>query len=136
MKELKSMCDKQLKEIEGTFEVVNKIYFIAAIKDHIETFASQWMTKVSNPLTCTQHTCCMFLRVPVIDGHTECVSVRFSRQPPPSPQQELEETLQMEEKKLCDNFKDLFEPIPHIDELPTDFLAEIKLKDPKITVKN
>ncbi|KAF9528047.1 hypothetical protein CPB83DRAFT_767387 [Crepidotus variabilis] len=26
-------------------------------------------------------------RVPVIDGHTECVSVRFHRRPPPSPQQ-------------------------------------------------
>ncbi|KAH7926801.1 aspartate-semialdehyde dehydrogenase [Leucogyrophana mollusca] len=26
-------------------------------------------------------------RVPVIDGHTMCVSVRFSRRPPPSPQQ-------------------------------------------------
>ena len=26
-------------------------------------------------------------RVPVIDGHTECVSVRFSKRPPPSPQQ-------------------------------------------------
>ncbi|KAF8625019.1 hypothetical protein AX15_005590 [Amanita polypyramis BW_CC] len=26
-------------------------------------------------------------RVPVIDGHTECVSVRFERRPPPSPQQ-------------------------------------------------
>ncbi|KIL60968.1 hypothetical protein M378DRAFT_130168 [Amanita muscaria Koide BX008] len=26
-------------------------------------------------------------RVPVIDGHTECVSVRFTRRPPPSPQQ-------------------------------------------------
>lgn len=26
-------------------------------------------------------------RVPVIDGHTECVSIRFSRRPPPSPQQ-------------------------------------------------
>ena len=26
-------------------------------------------------------------RVPVIDGHTECVSVRFWRRPPPSPQQ-------------------------------------------------
>jgi len=31
-------------------------------------------------------------RVPVIDGHTECVSVRFSRRPPPSPQQ-VRETL-------------------------------------------
>lgn len=26
-------------------------------------------------------------RVPVIDGHTSCVSVRFARRPPPSPQQ-------------------------------------------------
>lgn len=26
-------------------------------------------------------------RVPVIDGHTECVSVRFAKRPPPSPQQ-------------------------------------------------
>jgi aspartate-semialdehyde dehydrogenase len=26
-------------------------------------------------------------RVPVIDGHTECVAVRFARRPPPSPQQ-------------------------------------------------
>ena len=26
-------------------------------------------------------------RVPVVDGHTECVSVRFARRPPPSPQQ-------------------------------------------------
>ncbi|KAG6836489.1 hypothetical protein H0H93_007588 [Arthromyces matolae] len=26
-------------------------------------------------------------RVPVIDGHTACVSIRFSRRPPPSPQQ-------------------------------------------------
>lgn len=26
-------------------------------------------------------------RVPVIDGHTECVSVQFARRPPPSPQQ-------------------------------------------------
>lgn len=26
-------------------------------------------------------------RVPVMDGHTECVSLRFARRPPPSPQQ-------------------------------------------------
>ncbi|KII94722.1 hypothetical protein PLICRDRAFT_99222 [Plicaturopsis crispa FD-325 SS-3] len=26
-------------------------------------------------------------RVPVIDGHTECISIRFARRPPPSPQQ-------------------------------------------------
>ncbi|EKM59903.1 uncharacterized protein PHACADRAFT_250699 [Phanerochaete carnosa HHB-10118-sp] len=32
-------------------------------------------------------------RVPVIEGHTECVSVRFTRRPPPSPQQ-VREALQ------------------------------------------
>ena len=32
-------------------------------------------------------------RVPVIEGHTECVSVRFARRPPPSPQQ-VREALQ------------------------------------------
>jgi hypothetical protein len=40
-----------------------------------------------------------------------------------------------EEQKLCEEYKDLSEPIPHVDELPTDFLAEIKLKDPNKTVK-
>jgi aspartate-semialdehyde dehydrogenase len=32
-------------------------------------------------------------RVPVIDGHTACLSIRFSRRPPPSPQQ-VREALQ------------------------------------------
>lgn len=32
-------------------------------------------------------------RVPVVEGHTECVSVRFARRPPPSPQQ-VREALQ------------------------------------------
>lgn len=32
-------------------------------------------------------------RVPVLEGHTECVSVRFARRPPPSPQQ-VREALQ------------------------------------------
>ncbi|CCM05534.1 uncharacterized protein FIBRA_07760 [Fibroporia radiculosa] len=32
-------------------------------------------------------------RVPVIEGHTECVSVRFARRPPPSPQQVREALL-------------------------------------------
>ncbi|KAF9783001.1 aspartate-semialdehyde dehydrogenase [Thelephora terrestris] len=32
-------------------------------------------------------------RVPVVDGHMECVSVRFSRRPPPSPQQVREALL-------------------------------------------
>jgi len=32
-------------------------------------------------------------RVPVVEGHTECVSVRFARRPPPSPQQVREALL-------------------------------------------
>lgn len=39
---------------------------------------------ISVSATCT--------RVPVIDGHTECVSVKFAKQPPPSPAQ-VEEAL-------------------------------------------
>ena len=37
---------------------------------------------------------------------------------------------------MQEEFKDLSEPIPHVDDLPTDFMAEIKLKDPNMTVKN
>jgi hypothetical protein len=48
----------------------------------------------------------------------------------------LEETLSNEEKKIQEEFKNLFEPIPHVDDLPTDFMVEIKLKDPNMTVKN
>ena len=48
----------------------------------------------------------------------------------------LQKTLQKEDIKLREEFKDLFEPIPHVDELPTDFVAEIKLKDPGLNVKN
>jgi hypothetical protein len=40
-----------------------------------------------------------------------------------------EETLWKEEQKLCEEYKCLFEPIPHVDELSTDILAEITLKD-------
>jgi hypothetical protein len=48
----------------------------------------------------------------------------------------LTETLQKEEIKLHKDFKDIFQPIPHIDKLPTNFMAEIKLLDPKKMVKN
>ena len=37
-------------------------------------------------------------------------------------------------KSLSDEFKDLFEPIPHTSRLPTDIYAEIKLKDPAKTI--
>jgi Reverse transcriptase (RNA-dependent DNA polymerase) len=44
--------------------------------------------------------------------------------------------LSNEEKKIQEEFKDLFKPIPYVDDLPTDFMVEIKLKDPNMTVKN
>jgi len=37
--------------------------------------------------------------------------------------------------ELIDEFKDVFSPIPHIDELPTDVYCRIKLKDAYQTVK-
>ena len=40
------------------------------------------------------------------------------------------------EKCLMDQFKTVFEPIPHYDELPKDILAEIKLIDPSKTIKS
>jgi hypothetical protein len=48
----------------------------------------------------------------------------------------LQETLHTEEKRIRLEFKYLFEPIPHVDELPLDFMAKIKLKDPTLKVKN
>jgi hypothetical protein len=48
----------------------------------------------------------------------------------------LQDSLQKEENKLRMEFGDLFQPIPYVDELPTDFMAEIKLKDPNLNVKN
>jgi hypothetical protein len=46
----------------------------------------------------------------------------------------LQDSLQKEEGNL--RLKYLFQPIPHVDKLPTDFMAEIKLKDPNLNVKN
>ena len=47
----------------------------------------------------------------------------------------FEDSLRREDTKLREEFKDLFKPIPHVNDLPTDFVAEIKLKDPGINVK-
>ena len=47
----------------------------------------------------------------------------------------LLDTLRTEEKKLKEDFHDLFKPIPHVNRLPTDCLAEIHLKDPTLRVK-
>jgi len=39
------------------------------------------------------------------------------------------------EKKIKSEFKGIFEPIPHIDELPTNIVAEIHLKEAEKTIK-
>lgn len=33
----------------------------------------------------------------------------------------LQDSLLTKESKLCQEFKDLFDPIPHMDDLPSDF---------------
>jgi hypothetical protein len=38
--------------------------------------------------------------------------------------------------KLVDDFKDIFQPIPHVDMLPNDVLCEIKVKDASRTIKS
>jgi len=38
-------------------------------------------------------------------------------------------------KKIKSEFKGIFEPIPHIDELPTNIVAEIRLKEAEKTIK-
>src|SRR6202522_3846523 len=47
----------------------------------------------------------------------------------------LEASLRKEEAEIREDFRDLFEPIPHVNRLPTDCLAEIHLKDPTLRVK-
>ena len=47
----------------------------------------------------------------------------------------LQATLKKEESHIREDFQDLFEPIPHVNRLPTDCLAEIHLKDPTLRVK-
>ncbi|EDR02067.1 reverse transcriptase-RNase H-integrase [Laccaria bicolor S238N-H82] len=46
-----------------------------------------------------------------------------------------EEALQKREKGIKSEFKEIFEPIPHIDELPTGIVAEIHLKNAEKTIK-
>jgi hypothetical protein len=47
----------------------------------------------------------------------------------------LEDSLRKEEASIMEEFHDLFEPIPHVNRLPTDCLAEIHLKDPTLLCK-
>ena len=46
-----------------------------------------------------------------------------------------EDTLRKREKRIKSKFKEIFEPIPHIDELPTNIVAEIHLKNAEKTIK-
>jgi hypothetical protein len=42
----------------------------------------------------------------------------------------------LKEQKLKEEYSSMFEPIPHIDLLPTDVLAEIHIKDPSKMICN
>src|SRR5271155_294309 len=46
------------------------------------------------------------------------------------------ELLLRKDAQLRADFHEIFEPIPHIDELPTEVFAEIHIKDPNKTVHN
>lgn len=46
-----------------------------------------------------------------------------------------DEIFKRKEEKLKDEFKAIFGPVPHFNELPTDVEARIKLKDPDKTIK-
>ena len=48
----------------------------------------------------------------------------------------FEEELQSREAKLQERFARIFEPPPHVDELPHEPVARIKLKDPQHSVKS
>ncbi|GAA6033992.1 hypothetical protein JCM8097_000638 [Rhodosporidiobolus ruineniae] len=65
------------KEEEKIEWELNKI--LGGISDDLESFEMH----AKHPMKVSAH--CN--RVPVIDGHLECVSLRFQRRPPPSPQQ-------------------------------------------------
>jgi hypothetical protein len=47
-----------------------------------------------------------------------------------------DEICKRKQEKLMKEFHAVFEPIPHYEKLPTDVLAEIKLIDPKKTIKS
>lgn len=47
-----------------------------------------------------------------------------------------QEQLNKQEKILKTNYKAIFEPIPHADELPWDKVAEIHVKNAKKTIKS
>ena len=46
------------------------------------------------------------------------------------------EILNHKENKIKEEFKQIFEPIPHLDHLPDEVVARIKLIDPNKTIKN
>jgi hypothetical protein len=47
----------------------------------------------------------------------------------------LQDLLRKEEASIREDFRDSFKPIPHVNRLPTNCLAEIHLKDPTLRVK-
>jgi aspartate-semialdehyde dehydrogenase len=69
----------------------NVVPFISGEEDKLETEASKILGGVNNDLTGfvdqPMKISAACNRVPVLDGHTACVSLRFQRRPPPSAEQ-------------------------------------------------
>ena len=70
----------------------NVVPFISGEEDKLETEAQKILGSVNNDATAFQEQSSLKIsaacnRVPVLDGHTACVSLRFSKRPPPSAEQ-------------------------------------------------
>jgi aspartate-semialdehyde dehydrogenase len=77
--------DNVVPYISGEEEKIEweTLKILGGIQDGAEAGQKEFDMHASHPLRISAS--CN--RVPVIDGHTECVSIRFARRPPPSPQQ-------------------------------------------------
>ena len=70
----------------------NVVPFISGEEDKLETEAQKILGSVSHDATSFQNQSALKIsaacnRVPVLDGHTACVSLRFAKRPPPSAEQ-------------------------------------------------
>jgi len=85
--ELKEICRQRVKDRKLTFEPVNDVDVVAAIRDTIENIA-------------------------------------------------LKEQLKSLGDNVKKDFREVFEQIPHFEDLPKDYMARIKLKDAEKTIRN
>lgn len=86
-----------------------------ALKEVINSFDNKWETQTRKPPD-------SFDKLKSIKNHI-CTLINT-------------EILKRKEKLLMEKFKDIFEPIPHYNKLPTDIQAEIKLIDPNKSIKS